>query len=186
MKTVYIKNMVCDRCISSVKQLFTSFGYVPLNIALGEVVLDKDITKTDLSNIEKLLKIEGFEHIDSTTPILVNKIKSALITLFENGEISEEFKLSAFLTEKFPYDYSHLSRIFSQHEKDTIEHYLIKLRIEKAKELLSYNDQNVSEIAYMLGYSSAAHFSRQFKKLVGLSPSKYKINPSIRKSIGHL
>lgn len=87
------------------------------------------------------------------------------------------------MTEKFPYDYSHLSRVFSQHEKDTIEHYVIKLRIEKAKELLTYKDQNVSEVAYRIGYASAAHFSRQFKKIVGLSPSRYQDNPTERKSL---
>ena len=178
--------MVCDRCIASVKLIFEAHGIRPIKITLGEVVFNEDIAKPDIDVIEKKLNLVGFELLDNTTPILVNKIKGALISLFNLEEINEDFKLSTYLTEKFPYDYSHMSRVFSHHEKDTIEHYLIKLRIEKAKELLSYNDQYVSEIAYRLGYSSAAHFSRQFKQLVGVSPSKYKISPSIRKSIGNL
>lgn len=178
--------MVCDRCISSVRLIFEAHGYKPINVTLGEVLFNEEISQSELAIIEKKLKLVGFELLDHTSPILVNKIKGALISLFKMEEINDDFKLSTYLTEKFPYDYSHLSRVFSHHEKDTIEHYMIKLRIEKAKELLSYNDQNVSEIAYKLGYSSAAHFSRQFKQLVGVSPSKYKINPSIRKSIGDL
>jgi len=138
------------------------------------------LTANELLKITAELKAKGFELIDSSTPILVTKIKSAIVTLFSQNEISEKFKLSTFLTEKFPYDYSHLSRVFSQHEKDTIEHYLIRLRIEKAKELLSYNDKSVSEVAYSLGYASAAHFSRQFKKMVGQSPSVYQNNPKGR------
>ena len=90
------------------------------------------------------------------------------------------------MTEKFPFDYSHLSRVFSHHEKDTIEHYLIRLRIEKAKELLTYKDYNVSEVAYNLGYASAAHFSRQFKKMVGISPSVFQKNPIGRKSLENI
>lgn len=178
--------MVCDRCISSVTLIFEAHGYRPIKVTLGEVAFEEEIPESDLAIIEKKLNLVGFELLDNTTPILVNKIKGALISLFKLEEVHEDFKLSTYLTDQFPYDYSHLSRVFSQHEKDTIEHYLIKLRIEKAKELLSYNDKNVSEIAYRLGYSSAAHFSRQFKKLVGMSPSMYKRSPSMRKSIGKL
>ena len=128
----------------------------------------------------------GFELLDSDTPILVSKIKSVLIEFFSQNVIPEDFKLSSFLLEKFPYDYSHMSRVFSHHEKDTIEHFLIMLRIERAKELLSYKNQNVSEVAYRLGYASVAHFSRQFKSKVGISPSQYQNNPSNRKSLEDL
>ena len=175
--------MVCDRCIVYVRQIFEKHGMIPINVSLGEVHLAQNISDMDLSSIEQELHSVGFELIDTDTPILIIKIKSALIDTFNKEEISEDFKLSTFLTKKFPYDYSHLSRVFSQHEKDTIEHYVIKLRIEKAKELLTYKDQNVSEVAYKLGYASVAHFSRQFKKLVGVSPSIYQQNPSNRKSL---
>lgn len=175
--------MVCDRCISSVQKVFENNGIHPINVSLGEVIVKDELPLAELAIIGRELQSHGFEIIDGSTPILITKIKTALVTLFSQNEIPEEFKLSTFLTKKFPYDYSHLSRIFSQHEKDTIEHYLIKLRIEKAKELLTYKDQNISEVAYKLGYASAAHFSRQFKKLVGVSPSVYKSNPKGRKSL---
>ncbi len=175
--------MVCDRCIISVRQIFNNQGFETLNVSLGEVQVKEPISELDLASIDNKLRLIGFQIIDSKTPVLVIKIKSALVALYNQQEISEDFKLSTFLTEKFPYDYSHLSRVFSSHEKDTIEHYVIKLRIEKAKELLTYRDENVSEVAYRLGYSSAAHFSRQFKKLVGVSPSKYQDDPTQRKSL---
>ena len=175
--------MVCDRCIRTVEKVFLDKGIVPIRTTLGEVEIKNPLLSLELVGIGSALTSEGFELIDSSTPVLVTKIKAALVTLFGQNEIPEEFKLSTFLTEKFPYDYSHLSRVFSNHEKDTIEHYLIRLRIEKAKELLSYKDDNVSEIAYSLGYASAAHFSRQFKKLVGESPSVFQSRPSGRKSL---
>lgn len=178
--------MVCDRCIKSVEKIFKIHSVTTMKVLLGEVHVEMVVPEMMLNEIEKALKVEGFELIDADTPILVVKIKSSLIDLFNQNEISEDFKLSTFLTDKFPYDYSHLSRVFSHHEKDTIEHYMIRLRIEKAKELLTYKNHNVSEVAYKLGYASAAHFSRQFKKIVGVSPSIYQNNPSNRISLEDL
>lgn len=175
--------MVCDRCIRTVERIFEVNGVVPIRTSLSEVEIKSPLLPMELTNIDDALKVEGFEFIDSSTPVLVTKIKAALITLYGQNEIPEEFKLSTFLTKKFPYDYSHLSRVFSHHEKDTIEHYLIRLRIEKAKKLLTYKETNVSEIAYSLGYASAAHFSRQFKKMVGVSPSVFQRSPIGRKSL---
>lgn len=175
--------MVCDRCISSVEKIFEDNGVTSISVKLGEVIIKRTLSPKEHKNINDALKAEGFELLDNTTPVLVTKIKSALVALFGQNEIPEEFKLSTFLTEKFPYDYSHLSRVFSHHQKDTIEHYLIRLRIEKAKELLTYQDNNVSGVAYNLGYASAAHFSRQFKKMVGVSPSVFQKKPSRRNSL---
>lgn len=175
--------MVCDRCIRSVEKTFEDNGIIPVKVKLGEVEIKRTLLPIDLMSIGSALKAEGFELIDSSTPVLVTKIKAALVSLFGQNEISEDFKLSTFLIKKFPYDYSHLSRVFSHHEKDTIEHYLIRLRIEKAKELLTYKDNNVSQVAYNLGYASAAHFSRQFKKMVGIPPSVFQNTPNGRKSL---
>lgn len=183
METIYIKNMVCDRCIRTVKKIFEENDISTKNVTLGEVIIEDSLASNQLVIIEDSLTSEGFELIDNSTPILVTKIKASLITLFTKETIPENFKLSSFLSEKFSYDYSHLSRVFSHHEKDTIEQYLIRLRIEKAKELLTYKDNNVSEIAYALGYASVAHFSRQFKDKVGVSPSIYQNKPSGRKSL---
>lgn len=178
--------MVCDRCISSVKEIFSSLEITPLSVELGEVKVKKFPSEKTMQALKKKLQETGFELLQSDTPILVSKIKAVLIELFSQDDIPEDFKLSSFLLDKFPYDYSHMSRVFSQHEKDTIEHYLIGLRVERAKELLSYKDQNVSEVAYRLGYASVAHFSRQFKSMVGISPSVYQNNPTKRKSLEDL
>ena len=183
METIYIKNMVCDRCINSVRGIFQSHDIHPQTVKLGEVMLSEKLNSGEMALIDKSLQAEGFEIIDAGTPVLVLKIKSALIEVYNEEYIPEEFKLSQFLTQKFPYDYSHLSRVFSQHEKGTIEQYSIKLRIEKAKELLTYKESNISEVAYRLGYASAAHFSRQFKKIVGVSPSEFRRNPQNRNSL---
>lgn len=178
--------MVCDRCISSVKEIFSSLEITPLSVELGEVKVKKFLSEKTMQVLKKKLQETRFELLQSDTPILVSKIKAVLIDLFSQDDIPEDFKLSSFLLDKFPYDYSHMSRVFSQHEKDTIEHYLIELRVERAKELLSYKDQNVSEVAYRLGYASVAHFSRQFKSMVGISPSVYQNNPTNRKSLEDL
>ena len=183
MEVVYIKNMVCDRCIQSVRNTFEKIDVHPTEVKLGEVHLKALPSTEHMISLKVALVETGFEWIENEVPILVTKIKSALIELFDQDDIEEEFKLSTYLTGKFPYDYSHLSRVFSNHEKDTIEHFLIKLRVEKAKEYLSYKNRNVSEVAYQLGYASVAHFSRQFKKMVGMTPSKYQQNPTDRKSI---
>jgi len=159
------------------------YGFDLKHVMLGEVHLNNSISTADLALIDKDLNKIGFEVVDASTPILVLKIKSALIELYNKNEIPEGFKLSTFLSNKFPYDYSHISRVFSQNQNYTIEHYLIELRIEKAKELLLFKDMNISEVAYKLGYSSNAHFSRQFKKLVGVSPSIYQSNPTERRSL---
>ena len=175
--------MVCDRCIASVKNIFQENNVPPEEVKLGEVHLKVSPSSNEISLLKKSLIETGFEWIESDAPILVTKIKSALIELFKQEDTIEDFKLTTYLTDRFPYDYSHMSRVFSRHEKDTIEHYLIKLRIEKAKEHLSYKNRNVSEVAYQLGYASVAHFSRQFKKAVGMTPSKYQQNPTERKTI---
>lgn len=178
--------MVCDRCIRTVERIFEENNIPVKNVTLGEAIIENQIATNQLVVIEEQFNSEGFELIDSSIPILVSKIKTALVTLFAKGSIPESFKLSTYLSEKFSYDYSHLSRVFSHHEKDTIEQYLIRLRIEKAKELLTYKDNNVSEVAYNLGYSSVAHFSRQFKDKVGVSPSVYQNKPTGRKSLEDL
>ncbi len=178
--------MVCDRCISSIVRILDMNSIDYMSVTLGEVILERPLDESQYINFSSVLKEEGFEIIDSTSPVLILKIKASLISLFGKNEFPKKFKLSTFLTEKFPYDYSHLSRVFSSHEKDTIEQYFINLRIEKAKELLSYKDKNIGEVAYSLGYTSTAHFSRQFKKIVGKTPKDFQSNPSDRKSIREL
>ena len=178
--------MVCDRCISSVERILDKNSIDYVSVKLGEIILEKQLEEIKYINFARALKDEGFEIIDNTSPVLIIKIKASLISLFSKNEFPENFKLSTFLTQNFHYDYSHLSRVFSLNEKGTIEHYFINLRIEKAKELLSYKERNVGEVAFTLGYTSAAHFSRQFKKIVGRTPKEFQNNPSERKSLREL
>ncbi len=173
---LYIKNMVCQRCISSVEQLFQKL-HIPYNsVLLGEVDSHQTLTTTDkLLLNEELVKL-GFELIDTRKNQLIDKIKKEILAYLLTIEQHKQQRqnLSIFLTERIPYEYSYLSDLFSSIEGLTIETYFIQLRIERAKEWIVYNDKSFTEIAHLLGYSSVHHLSSQFKKHTGLTPSYFK------------
>ncbi len=174
--------MVCDRCILSVEQALEAEAISFSDIKLGEVTLAAPISDPNSKALALKLEKLGFELILDKSSIIVNQIKSNLVALYDQA-VDENLKISDYLTKAMNYDYSHLSRLFSHEEGQTIEQYNIQLRIEKAKEWLSYPENNISEVAYKLGYVSNAHFSRQFKKIEGVSPSEFKKNPGSRKSL---
>lgn len=166
--------MVCDRCISTVMQILEQYKIQYKSVALGKIILFNDLTVSQSRNILREFEKVGFNLIVNANEKLTNDIKSFLINIV-NKELNDNFKLSVILTKEFKFNYSHLSRVFSKTYGNTIEQYYIKLRVEKSKELLSYKIDNISEIAYKLGYSSVSHFSRQFKSLTGVSPKNYKV-----------
>ena len=174
-ETLHIKNMVCDRCIMVVKQLFTDAGIRVNTIQLGQVELEELLNAQQQKIIKTALLQNGFELLDDKKSKLVEKIKTTIVSHI-HGEEAEEFnvKLSAILEEKLGIDYHYLSTLFSSVEGVTIEKYTILQRIEKVKELLMYDEKNLSEIAYEMGYSSVQHLSQQFKKVTGLTPSHFK------------
>lgn len=168
-----IKNMVCPRCISSVKQILEQLHITYNTINLGEVELKETLTKTKQSQLQNQLAKQGFELIETRLGSIVEKIKLR-VNEYLNQPAEKRKKLSTFITEKIPYDYSYLSDLFSSVEGLTIEKYFINQRVEKVKELLVYKQLNLSEIAFQTGYSSSQHLSSQFKKITGLSPSHFK------------
>ncbi|MBS1774283.1 MAG: helix-turn-helix transcriptional regulator [Bacteroidetes bacterium] len=171
---LYIKNMVCNRCIMVVTAELEKLGLHPLNVTLGEVVLqEKKLPKEHLKNIQQALQQLGFELIDDKKSKLIEQLKSCIVDLIHYSE-PIEVKYSAYLTDKLHHDYTYLSKLFSEVEGITIEHYIIKQKIERAKELLAYDELSLSEIADRLGYSSVAHLSAQFKKVTGLTPTFFK------------
>jgi AraC family transcriptional regulator len=172
---LYIKNMVCDRCILVVRQQLDMDGLLYRNIQLGEVELVDEPSDKQLSILINQLHDLGFELLDDKKSALIEKIK-AIIIQFIRGKDADEWtkKLSAVLSEKLNYDYHHLSTLFSSIEGITIEKYVILQRIENAKELLMYAELTLSEIANQMGYSSVQHLSQQFKKITGLTPSHFK------------
>jgi YesN/AraC family two-component response regulator len=170
----YIKNMVCNRCKTAVQNEFEKIGIVPVAIALGEVETLEAITIQQLSELKNSLNHIGFELIDDKKSRLIEQIKTEIIRLVHHSDEIQNTNLSTILSNKLHYEYNYLSNLFSEIEGTTIEKYFISQRIEKAKELLAYDELSLSEIAHQLGYSSTAYLSSQFKKITGLTPTFYK------------
>jgi AraC family transcriptional regulator len=181
-----VRNMVCNRCVMTVEQILEKAAIPFQKVTLGEIHLQKEITSEQRQVLQTALEQVGFELIDTHISGVIEKIKQHVIKKARNETNKEENKLnlSAYLSSKLNYEYSHLSRMFSDVEGRTIENFFIEQRIEKAKELLVYGQMTLSEIAYALDYSSTAHLSSQFKKVTGLTPSHFKnVGAAKRKSI---
>jgi AraC family transcriptional regulator len=175
-KSIYIKNMVCNRCIRVVKEEFENLGLQIKNIQLGEVEIVDDPVKVDMVKINDVLIKNGFELLDNKNSKIIEKVKVSLINLIKSVDEGEDLNInfSHYLAEETSLNYHYLSTLFSSLEGITIEKYIIQLKIEKVKELLVYGELTLSEIAYKLGYSSVQHLSNQFKKVTGLTPSYFK------------
>lgn len=172
---LYIKNMVCDRCKMAVETVFENFGLHPANVTLGEVDLKEEIlSDTQYRDVKESLEQLGFELLEDRRKATVTQIKAAIVGLAHYTQEPLKVNLSDYLADKLNADYGYLSGVFSTEEKNTIEHYYIQQKIEKAKELLSYGELTLSEIAFQLNYSSVAHLSAQFKKETGITPSQFK------------
>ncbi len=167
--------MVCDRCIMTVQQVLEDLGFEVESIALGKVTVTEEVGSEDLEKISDELVDKGFELIKKNNKALLEQIKVQLIDYLKHLEETEDpDNVSAFLEENMQYNYSYLSKYFSDHGGVTIEQYLINLKIERVKELLTYNELTLSEIAWRLNYSSVQYLSNQFKKKVGVSPTDFK------------
>lgn len=167
--------MVCDRCILVVRQELDKQNLSYRQIQLGEVELSTNPTQEQLDKFRISMDALGFELLDDKKSTLVSKIKTILLQLIRSKEQAElNTKISVLLAEELQHDYSYLSSLFSSIEGITIEKYVIAQRIERAKELLLYDELSLSEIADQLGYSSVQHLSLQFKKITGLTPTHFK------------
>ena len=188
MNTLYVKNMVCNRCIMVVEQVFESEGVKPLKVTLGEVDLEREPDAEQLLNINKKLVEYGFTIIDDKKAQLISRIKAEIIKWIQNYNFqTTPLKFSAYIEQQLKKDYTYLTNLFSEVEGQKIEQYMILQRIEKVKELLVYDELSLSEIADKTGFSSSAHLSGQFKKMTGLTPSYFKkIRENKRKPIDEL
>ena len=181
---LYIKNMVCNRCITAVKLELEKFGYQPLTISLGEVLLSNQMTDSDKEIFNQHLKTLGFEIIDDERSRLIGQIKSSIIEIVHQQNSELKSNLSDYLSSKLHHDYTYLSNQFSELEGVTIEKFFNAQKIEKVKELLVYDELSLSEIANQMNYSSVAYLSNQFKKVTGLTPTFFKnIKANRRKPI---
>ena len=169
-ETIYIKNMVCNRCIASVLAIFSTENYTVESVELGKVVATKGV-KSSVENLNKTLEKIGFKIIENVSDTLVEQIKVKLIRKIELGETEELFQI---LAKEFGKTEAALSKLFSKHEGVTLEKYTINLKIEKVKELIQLGQLNFSEIAYSVNYKASSHLARQFKGVTGMSMSDYK------------
>lgn len=184
MVEINIKNMVCPRCIMAVENLLKELGVNYSEVNLGKVILPEKIPDATSGQFEKKLVELGFELAMTKEMKWVEEIKRALIELINSESLGQESPVSAHIEHKTGEEYTKMSHLFNGVTGITIERYFIYLKIEKAKEWLSYSEYNISETAWNLGYSSIQHFSAQFKKTTGLTPSQYKkLNDKPRKSL---
>jgi len=166
--------MVCIRCQMVVKAELEKLGLHYVNVKIGEADIIGNIKSEQLNQLDKALKKSGLLLMDDKKSVLVEKIKNAIIELVHYTEDQIKVNLSDYLNEKFDYNYTYLANLFSEVKGITIEKFYITHKIERAKELIVYDELNLSEIAYKLHYSSVAHLSNQFKKITGLTPSHFK------------
>ncbi|MCY0968492.1 helix-turn-helix domain-containing protein [Chryseobacterium wangxinyae] len=184
---ILIKNMVCDRCISAVQNIFENVGVNIESINLGEVETATELSEQNLSEIEIMLEKIGFEIIKDPSQQLIESIKNLVILKIARLDTDENFLLSNFLSNALHKEYSTLSKVFSQNENITLEQYHILQRIEKVKELLFNNDFTLTEIAVHMGYKSVQHLSSQFKNSTGYTPTVFKkLKVLDRKSLDRL
>ena len=179
--------MVCSRCKMIVKSTLEKLGLHPTKVELGEIELEEN----DISKIKEQLTQElqclGFDLLNNKKTKSIEKVKNLITDLVQNNNNSLDVTLSEYLLRELHQDYSSLSNLFSEVEGITIEKYYILQKIEKVKELLVYDEFNLSEIANQLNYSSVAYLSNQFKKVTGLTPSHFKKLRTInRKSLEEL
>ena len=168
--------MVCDRCIRVVRDELQSAGYDVRRIELGEVEIGKEAQKNDLVLIKNLLGKNGFELIEDKNSKIIESIKTAIIQLVHHNHEKERLKIkySEYISKKVGKDYHTLSLLFSSVENITIEQFIIRQKIERVKELIKYDDRSLSEIAYIMNYSSVQHLSNQFKSITGFTPTQFK------------
>lgn len=180
--------MVCNRCIIAVREEIENLGFSVKSVELGEVILNEEIDNGAIDQIGKVLDENGFELINDKRSALINKIKTLIIEYVHYDKQKPEYlNFSDFLSSELKHEYSYLSHLFSTVEGKTIEKYLILQKIEKVKELLIYDELTLNEISFKLGYSSAAHLSRQFKAVTGLTSTHYKkIGEEKRRPLDHI
>lgn len=179
--------MVCPRCILSVEQILSENRISAKIVRMGEVELDQSLNVQELKRLSGALEKVGFEILDDAKRQLIEKIKSLLIQKVQEENIEEHFSLNKYLSGNLFKEYSSLSKLFSETEGITIEQFFIFQKVEKVKELLFYKELSLTEIAQNLAYSSTQHLSAQFKKVTGMTPTKFKtLGPAHRRSIDNV
>lgn len=171
---LYIKFMVSNRCKIAVKEALKRLGLHFIVVDLGEVDIMETISAAQREQLKLALQSSGLELMDDKRAMLIEKIKNVIIEMVHHSQEIIKINFSDYLSEKLNHDYTYMAHLFSEIQGTTIEQFIISHKIERIKELLIYDELNITEIAWMMNYSSVAHLSNQFKKVTGLSPSHFK------------
>lgn len=166
--------MVSIRCKMIVKSELEKLGFNNVIVDLGEVDTTEPISPSQLIELRAALHESGLELMDDKKAILIEKIKNVIIEMIHYADEWPTTNFSNYLSEKLKYDYTYLANLFSEATGITVEHFIIAHKIERVKELLLYDELNLTQISYKLNYSSVAHLSNQFKKVTGLTPTFFK------------
>ena len=166
--------MVSARCKMAVKMALKELGLHFIVVDLGEVEIMENISDEQRRLLSLALFSSGLELMDDKRAVLIEKIKNAIIEMVHHSDEIIKINFSDYLSEKLNHDYTYLANLFSEVQGTTIEHFIISHKIERIKELIIYDELNITEIAWKMNYSSVAHLSNQFKKVTGLSPSHFK------------
>jgi len=166
--------MVSLRCRMIVKDTLEKLGLPFKSVKLGEVEFEEDITEEKRKQLSDELLKSGLEVMEDKKAILIERIKNVIVEMVHYADDFPKTKSSEYLASKLRYDYTYMSKLFSQTQGITIEHFTLLHKIERVKELIMYDELNLTEISHMLHYSSVAHLSTQFKKVTGLTPTFFK------------
>ena len=166
----------------AVKEELKKLGLHFIVLELGEVEIMEDISLEQRNELKLGLITTGLELMDDKRAVLIEKIKNVIIEMVHHSDEALKVNFSDYLSEKLNHDYTYLANLFSEIQGTTIERFIINHKIERIKELIIYDELNISEIAWKMNYSSVAHLSNQFKKVTGLSPSHFKQMKDKRRS----
>jgi AraC-like DNA-binding protein len=166
--------MVSTRCKMAVKAALKELGLHYIVLDLGEVDIMETLSAEQRNSLMVSLQKSGLELMDDKRAILIEKIKSVIVEMVHNSDEIIKIKFSEHLSKKLDHDYTYLANLFSEVQGTTIEQFIISHKVERIKELITYDELNISEIAWKMNYSSVAHLSNQFKKVTGLSPSHFR------------
>ncbi len=171
---LFIKYMVSNRCKLVVKEELKKLGLHFILVELGEVEVMEDLSLEQREELKTVLFNVGLELMDDKRAVLIEKIKNSIVEMVHYTEGPLKVNFSDYLSDKLKHDYTYLSNLFSEVQGSTIEHFIIMHKIERIKELIIYDELNITEIAWKMNYSSVAHLSNQFKKVTGLTPTHFK------------
>ncbi len=171
---LFVKNMVSLRCILFMKSVLKELGFTPVKVTMGEIETEEELTELEKKKLNIRIKEAELELLEKRKDIIVEKIKHVIIDYIYNPDEQPNLNFSDLLSQKLNYNYNYLSNLFLETENITITQYIIRLKIERIKELILLEELTLTEIAYKLHYSSCSHLSNQFKKITGLPPSKFQ------------